>query len=118
MFDLWKHARNQHYPGDPVPESLLTSCDPVLLNTHLARFAVEVRKTNGDYYPPATVYHLLCGLLRHMREHTAGCPNFLDKKDSRFQQLHGTQMYDCGVPEKIIQERTGHRSLEALRMYE
>ena len=29
-----------------------------------------------------------------------------------------TQMYDKGVPEKIIQERTGHRSLEALRMYE
>ena len=31
-----------------------------------------------------------------------------------------TQMYDStsGVPEKMIQERTGHRSLEALRMYE
>ena len=29
-----------------------------------------------------------------------------------------TQMYDCGVPEKIIQERTGHRSLDALHMYE
>ena len=29
-----------------------------------------------------------------------------------------TQMYDSGVLEKMIQERTGHRSLEALRMYE
>ena len=29
-----------------------------------------------------------------------------------------TQMYDSGVPEKMIQERTGHRSLEALRIYE
>ena len=29
-----------------------------------------------------------------------------------------TQMYNSGVPEKIIQERTGHRSLEAFRMYE
>ena len=28
------------------------------------------------------------------------------------------QMYDSGVPEKLIQERTGHQSLEALRMYE
>ena len=27
-------------------------------------------------------------------------------------------MYDSGVPKKMIQERTGHRSLEALRMYE
>ncbi len=29
-----------------------------------------------------------------------------------------TQLYTAGVPEKIIQERTGHRSLECLRMYE
>ena len=29
-----------------------------------------------------------------------------------------TQMFEMGVPEKIIQERTGHRSLEALRTYE
>ena len=29
-----------------------------------------------------------------------------------------TQMYNSGVPEKIIQERTGHRSLKALWMYE
>ena len=27
-------------------------------------------------------------------------------------------MYESGVPEKLIQERTGHRSIEALRMYE
>ncbi len=29
-----------------------------------------------------------------------------------------TQLYERGVPEKQIQERTGHRSLEALRVYE
>ena len=29
-----------------------------------------------------------------------------------------THMYRSGVPEKVIQERTGHRSLEALRIYE
>ena len=29
-----------------------------------------------------------------------------------------TQMYPTGVPEKVIQERTGHRSLEALCVYE
>ena len=27
-------------------------------------------------------------------------------------------LYTAGVPEKIIQERTGHRSIECLRMYE
>ena len=29
-----------------------------------------------------------------------------------------TQMYESSVPEKVIQERTGHKSLETLRMYE
>ena len=29
-----------------------------------------------------------------------------------------TEMYLAGVPEKVIQERTGHRSLEGLRAYE
>ena len=29
-----------------------------------------------------------------------------------------SMMLQAGVPEKIVQERTGHRSLEALRMYE
>jgi site-specific recombinase XerD len=29
-----------------------------------------------------------------------------------------TQMCKSGVPEKVIQERTGHKSLDALRVYE
>ena len=29
-----------------------------------------------------------------------------------------SNLFQAGVPEKIIQERTGHRSLKALRMYE
>ena len=29
-----------------------------------------------------------------------------------------TEMFRCGAPEKLIQERTGHRSVEALRTYE
>ena len=29
-----------------------------------------------------------------------------------------TQMFDMGVPEKVIQEQMGHKSLEALRTYE
>ena len=40
-------------------------------------------------YPPKTIHQLLCGVLRHMRSTNPGCPNFLDKKDSRFKPLHG-----------------------------
>ena len=79
-----------HHPEDPVPEDLLVTCDPVLLNTHLLKFAVEARKANGENYPPGTIHQLLCGLLRHMRETTPGCPNFLNKQDSQFRHLQGT----------------------------
>ena len=89
-FELWSEERNKSRPQDPVPADMLTCNDPVLLSRHLSRFAVEVRKGNGDYYPPATIHQLLCGLLRHMREVSKACPNFLDKKDSRFKQFHCT----------------------------
>ena len=41
-----------------------------------------------------------------------------NKTNHSLRATSATQMYNSGVPEKIIQERTGHRSLEALRMYE
>ena len=52
--------------------------------------ALETRKTNGQPYLPKTIHQLLCGLLRNMRDVNLGCPNFLDKKDSRFKTFHGT----------------------------
>ena len=49
---------------------------------------VEAKKATGEHYPPSSLHQLLCGLLRHMREINPNCPNFLDKKDVRFQQFH------------------------------
>ena len=89
-FAAWKKARNENYPANPVLEDLLTSNDPAVLNAQLSRFVLETRKSNGEFYPPKTLHQLLCGLLRHMRDINPGCPNFLDKKDSRFKALHGT----------------------------
>ncbi len=93
VLEQWKAARNKQYPNETVPEDLLESSDPQFLNTHLSRFAVELRKVNGDKYPPSTIHQLLCGLLRHMRNSNPGCPNFLDKQDSRFKPLQGTLDY-------------------------
>ena len=89
MFCLERSARNEKYPDNPVPEDLFSCSDPVTLNTQLSRLVVETRKANGDFYPPRTVHQLLCGVLRHMRDINPECPNFLDKKDSRFKPLQG-----------------------------
>ena len=41
-----------------------------------------------------------------------------NKTNHSLRATGATQMYEKGAPEKLIQERTGHRSLEALRAYE
>ena len=58
VFELWKQAWNMYHPEDPVSEDLLVTFNLVLLNTNLSKFDVEVRKANGEIYPPATK-HLL-----------------------------------------------------------
>ena len=89
-FNLWLKSRNDANPENPVPEDILTSSDPDLLNHHLSQFVVETRKANGEHYPPCTLHQLLCGLLRHMREVNPCCSNFLNKKDARFRPLQRT----------------------------
>ena len=90
VYKEWKQERKIHCSLQAVPECLLTASDPELLNTHLTRLAVEAKEVNGESYPPATVYQLLCGILRYMREINPNCPNFLDKKDCRFKPLQAT----------------------------
>ena len=41
------------------------------------------------------------------------------KKTNHSLRVSGaTSLFEAGVPERVIQQRTGHRSLQSLRMYE
>ena len=51
-FNPWLKSRNDANPENPVPEDILTSSDPDLLNHHLSQFVVETCKANGEHYPP------------------------------------------------------------------
>ena len=64
--EAWMKPRKTSYPDDPVPEDILLSSDPELLNLNLSRFVIETRKANGEMYPPSTLHQLLCGILRFM----------------------------------------------------
>ena len=89
-FSDWITQRNKRnsevFPSDlfdkPYPIDTTISC--------LQRFVSEARRVDGTSYPPKTLYQILCGLLRHSREHQSDPPNFLDRKDVRFKKLHGT----------------------------
>lgn len=60
----WKKVRNEKR----IREDLFTCSDPATLNTQLSRFVVEIRKANGELYPPKIVRQLLCGLMWHLRD--------------------------------------------------
>ena len=48
----------------------------------LTRFVLEVRKKNGDVYPPNTLHHLVVGVMRHVR--WSGQPNIDFLKNPEF----------------------------------
>ena len=50
----------------------------------------HVQPSSGDPYPPDTIYSILTGILRYMRQRTPRCkvPNFLDCKNQEFAELY------------------------------
>lgn len=52
------------------------------LDYWLTRFVLEVRKKDGEEYPPNTVHHICCGLMRYLRWNGQPTIDFLS--DSAF----------------------------------
>ena len=68
----------------------------------LSRFILEIRKIDGDPYPPNTLYHICCGLQRHLRESDRADVNLFDDAHlhcfrsmlaSEMKRLHATGNY-------------------------
>ena len=63
--------------------------------------------TNGKQYPPSSIYQLLTALLRIMRASNSLSPNFLDKKNPAFKQLHNTldvhfrHLHETGLGKRV-----------------
>ena len=89
VFEQWQEARCVR--GNPVPDKLLQApYDIGALSHWLSLFVSEVRKADGSLYPPKSIYQLLCSILRYMKQQDPFAPNFLQRKDGRFRELHGT----------------------------
>lgn len=61
----------------------------------LELFVVEVRKLDGTEYPSKSIYLILCGLHRHLRENGIYDKNFLDEKNvyfARFRKVLNDRM--------------------------
>ena len=114
----------------PCPE-VGERCPVFILDTYLSRLPPKARENDLFYLRPlseapsdvsAPWYAAVPvgkDTLQNKLSNMCKKAGISDKKiNHSLRAASATQMYDSGVPEKLIQERTGHRSLEALRMYE
>ncbi|XP_076109599.1 uncharacterized protein KIAA1958-like [Mytilus galloprovincialis] len=79
-FMKWREQRNKENENIP----LLKHMDAETMDSCLQRFVVEVRKRDGLEYPPKSLYYIICGLLRHLRDEEIHDKNFLNENDIRF----------------------------------
>lgn len=84
-FDEWRKSRNEN--GEVIPKhAVFTVAD---VNHWLTRLIMEVQKLNGDFYPPKSLYLLITGILRGMREQE-NTNNFMSETDDRFLKVRKT----------------------------
>ena len=77
---------------------------------------IKVDDTNNIWFTSVPVGRNKLATITHEMCKKAGIGG--NKTNHSLRATGATELYLAGVPEKIIQERTGHRSLDALRRYE
>jgi hypothetical protein len=78
VFEEWRNARNQQAQAGNQLIPALNVMTAQQLNTHLSHFILEARRQDGSEYPGKTLYCIMTGILRFLREQ--GCnENFLDR---------------------------------------
>ena len=87
IWKTWSEYRNSVVKNEQVPEDIST-LDGDKLQYWLSRFVLEVRKKSGLEYPPNTLHHICCGLLRHLRENER--PEIDIFKDTNFADFRAT----------------------------
>ena len=75
-----------HNCGDNI--AAVTEMQPIQLQYWLMRYVLEVRKKDGTEYPPNTLNHLCCGIMRFLRWN--GSPSIDFFKDAEFADFRCT----------------------------
>ena len=72
-------------PAEIPPFILLCSIEG--LSLWVCKFILEIRRKDGQCYPPNTLYGIVCGLMRKLRNVDASIDFF---KDARFSSIYKT----------------------------
>jgi hypothetical protein len=87
VFEKWRGVRSE----DNIPE--FHEMNGQEMNFWLQRFVVEARRQDGKEYPPKSLYLIVCGLLRYLRDKDVHDKNFLDEKNVDF--VHFRKVLDA-----------------------
>ena len=89
VFTEWRCAKLKkgEKDGSNCPDDLLENAKVAELNHWISRFIAEVRRQDGNSYPPRTIHQILAGLQRYMLQKMY-VPKIIDRKDSRFLDIH------------------------------
>ncbi|XP_061195452.1 uncharacterized protein LOC133203697 [Saccostrea echinata] len=80
LFEKWRASR-----GGDIPE--LNHMTSEQMSFWLGRFVMEARKKDGTEYPPRSIYLILCGLLRFLKDNGVYDKNFLDESNGEFAEF-------------------------------
>ena len=64
---LWQAWRDHRNSTTGINFASLIELSTSELQHWFTRFILEVRKKNGDEFPPNTLHHMVCGIMRHLR---------------------------------------------------
>ena len=88
-FNEWRDAYNLRHPELLCPADLLLSGSSKDISFWLQKYILSTRKKSGDRYPPKTLYLLLCGLNRYMKQKLQSI-NIFDRGNPDFKLLFNT----------------------------
>lgn len=83
----WRNYRNSIDDTSQVPEDF-KKLDKKQLSFWLSCFILEVRKQDSSEYPPNTLHHICCGIMRYLRQN--GQPDIDFFRDPTFGEFKAT----------------------------
>ncbi|XP_065915625.1 uncharacterized protein KIAA1958-like [Dysidea avara] len=89
MWDEWVVARAKS-TGTIIP--YLKDITIPELNHWICYFILEVRKKDGTEFPPNTLHHICCGVLRYLRISGINVDIFKDKESTKFRNVLDSEM--------------------------
>ena len=90
FFWEWRLARNRNCSIDKCPENLFEDAEVSEINRWVSHSIREVRRKDGQPYLPQSIHQIFAGLQRFTLSEKPNAPRFLDRKDPRFRDIHGT----------------------------